>query len=129
MTQSKPSRREALHILAQAGVLALGGASLLSACKAEEKKPAEKPAAEKPAAEKPAAKGGGCEDLAGLSDADKSTRTAMKYVGKSAKAEQNCANCALYLPPKDGGACGACSVVKGPINPAGWCSVWAKKAG
>ncbi|MBH23052.1 MAG: hypothetical protein CMH57_01065 [Myxococcales bacterium] len=126
MTQSKPSRREALQILAQLGVLAAGGGAMLSACKSESKPAADKKPADKPA-DKPAAKAGGCEDLSGLSDADKTTRTSMKYVAQSTKAGQSCANCALYKAPEGGAACGSCTVVKGPIDPKGWCQVWAAK--
>ncbi|MEL6178713.1 MAG: high-potential iron-sulfur protein [Myxococcota bacterium] len=132
MTLSPTSRREALQILAQAGVLAVGGGALLSACKSEDKKPETKaPAAGgegKSEAKKPAAGGGGaCNDLAGLSDADKATRTNYKYVANSPEAAKNCANCALYQAPKDGAACGGCTLVKGPIAPKGYCTLWAAK--
>ena len=65
-----------------------------------------------------------CTDTAGLSPADAQARTAMAYVDASPDSAKNCANCALYTPGGEG-ACGSCSVVKGPINPAGYCNVWA----
>ncbi|MFT5993521.1 MAG: hypothetical protein ACJA1R_003081 [Flavobacteriales bacterium] len=73
--------------------------------------------------------GGGalsCTDTAGLAEADAATRTAMAYVDASANAAQNCLNCQLYVPAAEG-ECGGCTVVKGNINPAGWCTVWAAK--
>ena len=76
-------------------------------------------------------KGGGtvsCGDTTGLSEADLGTRTAMDYVEASTEAGKTCSNCALFTADP-GGGCGLCSVVKGPINPAGNCSVWAELAG
>ena len=57
-------------------------------------------------------------------------RTSMKYVDKTAKPEQRCDNCLHWVPgptPKD---LGGCKIFAGDteINPAGWCTAWAKKA-
>ncbi len=38
------------------------------------------------------------------------------------KGDQKCSNCLQFVEP-DG-----CKVVEGPINPDGWCILWAKKA-
>lgn len=67
-----------------------------------------------------------CTDTAGLSEAEKTQRQAVKYVDKSELAEKNCSNCQLFEPAE--GKCGACKVVKGPINPKGYCITWAAKA-
>lgn len=56
---------------------------------------------------------------------DKETRNQFKYVDKSTTAGQTCANCVQFTAA---GSCGTCVIVKGPIAPAGWCTVWAKKA-
>ena len=68
-----------------------------------------------------------CDDTSGLSMADRQGREAMAYVEASADAAKTCANCALYTAGAEG-ACGSCSVVKGSINPAGYCNVWAALA-
>lgn len=67
-----------------------------------------------------------CTDTAGLSDAEKTGRAGVKYVDKSEIADKNCSNCTLFEPAE--GKCGACKVVKGPINPKGYCITWAAKA-
>ena len=82
-----------------------------------------------------ACKGGGgsselsCIDTAGMSEADISTRTSMAYVDVSTVAGKNCSTCALYTQPSTEGECGGCTVVRGPINPAGYCNVWAEAQG
>ncbi len=65
-----------------------------------------------------------CDDTTGLSMADRQTRTSMAYVEATADPAKNCANCSLYTAAGEG-ECGSCSVVKGPINPNGYCNVWA----
>jgi len=42
-----------------------------------------------------------------------------------------CAQCVYFeFHPSTGGTLGSlCELVAGPINPAGWCEVWAPKAG
>ncbi|MFB6106209.1 MAG: high-potential iron-sulfur protein [Halobacteriaceae archaeon] len=42
----------------------------------------------------------------------------------TAVGEQRCANCALYVPDRDGDGLGACAVVEGSIEPDGWCTVY-----
>ncbi|MCB9507399.1 MAG: high-potential iron-sulfur protein [Myxococcales bacterium] len=74
-------------------------------------------------------KGGGglsCTDTAGLAAADVATRTNNNYVDASTQAGKDCAGCALYQAGAEG-ACGTCTVVKGPINPAGYCNLWAAR--
>ncbi len=77
-------------------------------------------------------KGGGdapkCDDLTGVSDADKATRTALKYVDNSADPAKVCGKCQLYTAPEGGAACGGCKVIKGPIAPTGNCQSFAPKA-
>ncbi len=72
--------------------------------------------------------GGGftCDDVSGLSEADAATRTSLAYVDASPEAEKNCLNCQLYTGGE--AECGACTVVKGPIHPQGYCTAWAAKA-
>lgn len=68
-----------------------------------------------------------CDDVAGLSDADKLTRTNAKYVDETPDLAKQCSGCQQFVPPP-GDACGGCKVVKGPINPKGYCTLWSKKA-
>ncbi len=67
-----------------------------------------------------------CTDTAGLSAADLTMRTTLGYVDASPEPAKNCANCMLYKPGAPE-ACGGCQVVKGQINPKGYCKSWATK--
>ena len=67
------------------------------------------------------------EGLPQLSE-DDPTAQSLKYVHKSAIADQTCANCAL-IQGADGDAWRPCQIFPGKsVNAAGWCSVWAPKA-
>lgn len=57
-------------------------------------------------------------------------RGSMKYTDKSPEADKRCDNCLHWVPGADAKALGGCKLFAGDteINPAGWCSVWAKKA-
>lgn len=70
-----------------------------------------------------------CTDVSGLSEADKKTRDAFKYVEKSPDPKKLCSNCQLYLQPEGGSGCGGCTIVKGPINPDGYCASWVPQTG
>jgi hypothetical protein len=102
MNQDKLSRRQAMRSLV---VLAAGSA--LVACKKESKELS-------------------CADAPGLSPEDKSTRTTLEYVDKTPTADKTCDGCQLFKPAGPD-ACGGCTVVKGPINPKGYCKSWVKK--
>lgn len=67
-----------------------------------------------------------CSDEAGLSAPDAATRKSLMYVDRASDPAKRCEQCMLYKPAAPD-ACGGCSVVKGPIHPAGSCSAWAKK--
>lgn len=67
-----------------------------------------------------------CNDTSGLDPAALGLRNAVKYVDKSTTPGKECDNCEHYVAgPPD--ACGTCKVVKGPINPKGYCTTWAEK--
>ena len=53
-------------------------------------------------------------------DAAKMSKTDALYQDKP-KAEQSCANCALFIAPA------SCGVVDGVISPSGWCKLYQKK--
>ena len=120
---SKLSRRKFIEnaMLGAGATLTMG--YLVAGCK-----PGDQAAA--PANTAPAAGGDtfSCEDVTGLSDGDKATRTSLNYVDKTADPAKDCKGCALYLQPAGGAKCGGCSVVKGPIHPLGHCTAWAPKA-
>ncbi len=70
--------------------------------------------------------GGGldCTDTSALSGAELTERTAVNYVERSADPAKRCENCSLYRRG-DANACGSCTLIKGPIHPAGTCIRWA----
>jgi hypothetical protein len=68
-----------------------------------------------------------CVDTTGLSATDMQVRTALVYVDKSTEAGKTCLGCLQYVPPPAAGSCGTCKIVKGPINPAGYCKSFVAK--
>jgi hypothetical protein len=101
----KLSRRDVLQRTAAFGALVVVGAT--AAC---EKKPAALV----------------CTDLAGLSPSDVQIRTSLAYVDVSTEPGKSCSNCQQFIPAAPN-ACGTCKVVKGPINPAGYCKSFVLK--
>jgi len=69
----------------------------------------------------------GCDDTSKLAEADKTVRTSSKYVEATPHKEKRCDNCMHWVPAEAGKPCGGCKVVKGTINPAGYCNLWVKK--
>lgn len=70
-----------------------------------------------------------CTDTSGLTPAEQSTRTNLAYVDASPHgAAKNCLNCNFYTAA-GANQCGGCTLVKGPINPDGYCNSWAEKQG
>ncbi|MDZ7689423.1 MAG: high-potential iron-sulfur protein [Halobacteriales archaeon] len=53
-----------------------------------------------------------------FSEYDEATEDAAHQPGRS------CANCADYIPDKNGDGFGACAEVEGYIGPEDWCSLW-----
>lgn len=68
-----------------------------------------------------------CNDLSGVSENDVALREKLGYVTESPIEENQCGNCNLYLPPKEGGNCGGCMLFKGPVYASGYCTYWAPK--
>ena len=109
----KLNRRDFLARAAALGAAATAGGLLVTACQSggggEE--------------------GGGgndldCTDTSGLDDQQIAVRESLNYIEETTTEGQRCDNCALYTAAGEG-ECGTCSVVPGPINPAGWCTSWA----
>lgn len=99
------ARREALRHLAVFSAAAVVPGFLSSGCS---KKPS-------------------CDDVSGLAPADQAVRRdTAAYVEAAPDASKKCSGCVQY-EPKGENACGGCKVVKGPINPEGWCKLWVVK--
>lgn len=103
---SSLTRREALrHLLVLSSAAALPG--VLAAC---------------------GKKAPSCTDTSGLSPDELTMRTqTAAYVETAPNPAQRCDGCAQWNAPASPDACGGCKVVKGPINPAGWCKLWVQK--
>ncbi len=122
MNDSRPlNRRQFLERAAMLGALSVGGMALLSACEAD---PGDGPT---PTAADDGNGDFSCNEpgqLEGLSEAEMQTREVNNYVDTTPNPEQRCDNCGLWEDPAAGENCGGCTVVAGPIHPAGWCSIW-----
>lgn len=68
-----------------------------------------------------------CTDTTGLSPPDLSVRTSLAYVDNSVEPGKSCTSCQQFIPNPAGNACGTCKVVKGPINPKGYCKSYVAK--
>ncbi|HSN83523.1 MAG TPA: high-potential iron-sulfur protein [Polyangiales bacterium] len=105
MTKRSLSRREMLR--STANLLVIGSASMmLHGCKKAEFR---------------------CDDVSGLSNEDAKLREALEYQDRSPHGEKkNCSNCAFFRPA-EADECGACTLIRGPIHPLGYCNSWAAK--
>jgi hypothetical protein len=102
----KLSRRDLLHRSVAFGALATFGAA---AC-GKEKRAALS-----------------CNDTSALSSADAQLRTTLVYVDTSTEPGKTCAQCQQYNPAPSADVCGTCKIVKGPINPGGYCKSFVAK--
>ena len=68
-----------------------------------------------------------CDNLAGLSDGEKTARTALQYTDRSPEAAKHCKVCNYFTAASDPASCGGCTLVKGPIHPNGYCTAFAAK--
>jgi len=73
------------------------------------------------------ARGPKCDDTSSLSPDDAKLRTEIAaYVEQAPDQTKRCELCVQFVPAgKD--ACGTCKVVKGPINPKGYCKLFQPK--
>jgi hypothetical protein len=99
MSNRNLSRRDLLQQSAAFGALAVFGAA---ACGKEQPKPLV------------------CSDTTGLSPGDTMIRTSLAYIDVSDQPGKQCSGCQQFIPPAPN-TCGTCKIVKGPINPAGYC--------
>lgn len=128
MSDTTPlNRRQFLERAAILGALSFGAASLFLACDQQAANGNGQASAPPPTQQPQAAADFSCnnpENIAGLSDPEKETRSVNEYVDKTPNPEQRCDNCGLWQDPQPGEDCGGCTVVAGPIHPAGWCRIW-----
>jgi hypothetical protein len=69
-----------------------------------------------------------CTDVSGLSSDDINARNnTAAYVDATPDPAKKCSNCVQFVAAGDPKACGSCKVVKGPINPEGYCRLWVAK--
>ena len=101
------TRRDLLQKSAALGALAVFGAA--AACSKE------------------APKALACTDTSALSPADQMLRTTLQYIDNSNQPGKQCSGCQQFLPPATPGTCGGCKVLKGPVNPGGYCKSFIAK--
>jgi hypothetical protein len=69
-----------------------------------------------------------CMSVDGLSDAEKKARETLQYVDMTSYADKTCATCQHWIVEAAEGECGGCKLVKGPIHPRGYCTIFVKQA-
>jgi hypothetical protein len=117
--KTEMTRKEFLHV-AFLGLAAGAGATLLASCggKEEAQTTAQKPAT-KPVSADP------CADVSSLTQPELTMRSqTLKYVAHSTEAGKSCETCKFWTPPEGEEICGGCTLIKGPINPKGYCTSW-----
>ncbi len=68
-----------------------------------------------------------CTDTTGLSPAEVEQRESAEYTDESPHERKKCDNCNWYKVASPQGSCGGCTLLKGPIHPKGYCTLWAEK--
>lgn len=69
-----------------------------------------------------------CTDVSGLSPDELKVRVeTATYTDVAPDQSKRCDLCAQWVPGPGADACGGCKVVKGPINPKGWCKLFVAK--
>ncbi len=121
MNRDDITRRNFLVRLSAVTGLSVGAGAFLAACGGGDSGSA--PEAEVAAAAEPVATG--CTDVSGLTDAEVLLRTSLQYVDETPDADKTCEGCALFVAPESGAGCGTCTLIKGPIAAAGYCTSWA----
>lgn len=114
----KIDRKKFLKSAAALSFTGLGAITFLSGCGKKKEESGETKEASGP-----------CSDLSGLTDSEKETRDLYRYVTHSPHEDKKCHLCNYFTPPAAGAQCGTCQIVKGPINPDGYCTSWVKKVG
>jgi hypothetical protein len=101
------SRRQLLHGGVKIG-LAIFGANMVAACGKKTLK---------------------CNDTIGLAPDDVKTREqTYAYQDASPDPRKTCSGCQQFQAPPQANSCGTCKLLKGPVNPNGYCKSWAAKS-
>ena len=66
-------------------------------------------------------------DKQSLTDSDIKARKSLGYQDKSPMHEKRCKGCKLFVPASEKRTCGGCAILRGPIDPNGYCTYWASK--
>jgi hypothetical protein len=70
-----------------------------------------------------------CNDVGALSADELRVRNEVaKYVDQTMEAAKRCSACVQFIASAPN-QCGGCKIVKGPINPDGYCTLFALKQG
>jgi hypothetical protein len=69
--------------------------------------------------------GPSCSDTTGLDPTALANRTTQQYVEHSLRASSHCSSCRFFTAGSGAGACGTCTLIAGPINPDGYCNLFA----
>lgn len=68
-----------------------------------------------------------CTDVSGLNTDEINARTnTAQYVDAAPDPAKKCNGCVQFVPGPEN-KCASCKVVKGPINPEGYCKLWVAK--
>jgi len=119
----KMTRKEFCQTLLVMGVATVGGA-IVAACGGDGDDSTQTTSRPAPAKKKPVASNDPCSDTSGLTTAELTMRKdTLKYVATSPDPAKLCDNCKFW-EPVEGKTCGGCTLIKGPINPKGYCSSW-----
>lgn len=68
-----------------------------------------------------------CDDVSGLSANDADFRRGQGYVERSTRPGRSCETCNFFEPAAPA-SCGGCTLIRGPINPEGYCNLWVQRA-
>ena len=69
-----------------------------------------------------------CTDVTGLTPEEVKTRQTVAYLDRSTDIKKTCEQCQQYTAPAAKDQCGTCKVIKGPVHPEGYCSLFVAKA-
>jgi len=130
------TRKRFLQTLAAMGLAATGGA-LAASCggggdkvqNQPQSRPSPKPVASSGEGEastetETAAADDRCTDDSALTESELAMKKSLKYTTHSTEPGKMCDNCKFWTPPPEGEYCGTCQLIKGPINPKGYCTSW-----
>ena len=122
--KAEMTRKEFLQRLLFMGVGVVAGGALLESCSKEEETQTATPRAPGTNQQLSTAKDP-CGDTTGLTAPELTMREeTLKYVAISPDPNKVCDNCKFWTPAEEGTTCGGCTLIKGPINPGGYCTSW-----